>query len=383
LRSREADENYFVQQLEIIVFSTTSIKRRTESGKRMSIKELSGEQRRQLIDTQQVFDTWRQAHHEANHRFAGSMRWGERNGTDYLLRKIGQAERSLGRRGVETERIYDAFVSGRAENRDRLAGLTNRLDELAPVNRALGLGRVPVIAARILRECDEAGLLGEHLTIVGTNALYAYEAQAGVHTESDLVASLDIDLLYDARRRLSLALTGVRTAGLIGLLRAVDTSFAPIRPRTFRAANRDGYLVDLIRPEARDPTRDKSKPALTDLPEDLEGAAIFGLGWLVNSPKMDVVAIDERGYPVRMVVIDPRAFALHKAWVSSREDREPVKARRDFQQAQAAALIATRYLRRTFESTELDALPKELRELAPKIAPANGDGSKRLTKPNW
>jgi hypothetical protein len=332
----------------------------------MSIKELRGEQRRQLIDTRQVFDTWRQAHHEANHRFAGSMRWGERNGAEYLLRKTKQTEKSLGRRGVETERIYEAFVSGRAENRDRLAGLTNRLDELAPVNRALGLGRVPVIAARILRECDEAGLLGEHLTIIGTNALYAYEAEAGVQTQSDLVASLDIDLLYDARRRLSLAFTGVHAAGLIGLLRAVDTSFAPIHKRSFRAANRDGYLVDLIRPEARDPTRDKSKPA-----------------WLVNSPKMDVVAIDERGYPVRMVVIDPRAFALHKAWVSSREDREPVKAKRDFQQAQAAALMATRYLRRPFESTELDALPKELRELAPKVAPANGDGPKRLTEPNW
>jgi hypothetical protein len=349
----------------------------------MSIRELRGEQRRQLIDTQQVFDTWRQAHREANHRFAGSMRWGERNGTDYLLRKIGQSERSLGPRSVETERAYEAFASGRAENQDRLAGLTNRLDELAPVNRALGLGRVPVIAARILRECDEAGLLGEHLTIVGTNALYAYEAAAGVQTESDLVASLDIDLLYDARRRLSLALSGVRATGLIGLLRAVDTSFAPIHPRNFRAANRDGYLVDLIRPETRDPIRDKSRPALTDLPEDLEGAAIFGLGWLVNSPKMDVVAIDERGYPVRMVVIDPRAFALHKAWVSAREDREPVKARRDFQQAQTAALIARRYLRRSFESTELDALPKELRELAPKIEPANDDGAKHHRKPNW
>jgi hypothetical protein len=122
----------------------------------MSIKELRGEQRRQMIDTRQVFDTWRQAHHEANRRFAGSMRWGERNGTDYLLRKIKQAETSLGRRGVETERIYEAFVSGRAENRDRLAGLTNRLDELAPVNRALGLGRVPVIAARILSVCPKS-----------------------------------------------------------------------------------------------------------------------------------------------------------------------------------------------------------------------------------
>jgi hypothetical protein len=129
--------------------------------------------------------------------------------------------------------------------------------------------------------------------------------------------------------------------------------------------------------------RDKAKPALRDLLEDSEGAAILGLGWLVNSPKMDVVAIDERGYPVRMVVIDPRAFALHKAWVSLREDREPVKAKRDFQQAQAAALMATQYLRRPFESTELEALPNALRELAPKVAAADGEGSKRLTEPNW
>jgi hypothetical protein len=366
----------FDQYLESIDFSTTFTQRLHGSGKHMSINDLRGEQRRQLIDAQQVFDTWRQARQEAKRRFAGSMRWGERNGTEYLLRKIRQTETSLGRRSVETERTYQAFVNGRVENRDRLEGLTKRLDELAPINRAMGLGRVPVIAARILRACDEAGLLGEHLTIVGANALYGYEAAAGVQTQSDLVATGDIDLLYDARRHLSLASTDVRTAGLIGLLRAVDTSFAPIRPRSFRAANRDGYLVDLIRPEAKDAIRDKSNPALTDLPEDLEGAAIFGLGWLVNSPKMDVVAIDERGYPVRMVVIDPRAFALHKAWVSSREDREPAKAKRDFQQARAAAIIATRYLRRPFESPELDALPRSLRELAPKIVDRNNDDAK-------
>jgi hypothetical protein len=349
----------------------------------MFFSELNGEQRRQLIDTQQVFETWREASHEAKRRFAGSMRWAERHGADYLLRKIGRTETSLGRRSADTERIYEAFAKGRIESRDRLKGLTQRLNELAPVNRAMGLGRVPVIAARILRRCDDAGLLGEHLTIVGTNAMFAYEVAAGVHTQSGLVASGDIDLLYDARRHLSLALADVHASGLIGLLRTVDTSFAPVRPGSFRAANRDGYLVDLIRPEAKDAMRDRSKPALTDLPDDLQGAAIFGLSWLINSPKMDVTAIDERGYPVRMVVIDPRAFALHKAWISGREDREPVKARRDFEQAQAAAIIATRYLRRRFDGPELGALPNSLRELAPRIMEAISDGWKENIKPNW
>jgi hypothetical protein len=349
----------------------------------MFFNELRGEQRRQMIDTRQVFDTWRAASHEARRRFAGSMRWADRHGADYLLRKIGRIERSLGRRSEETERIHDAFMTGRAASQDRLKGLAGRLDELAPVNRAMGLGRVPVIAARILRECDKAGLLGEHLVVIGTNALFAYEAAAGVQMQSGLVASADIDLLYDARRHLSLALEDVHARGLIGLLRSVDTSFAPIRSGSFRAANRNGYLVDLIRPEPRDAMRGRSRQALTDLPEDLQGVAIMGLGWLVNSPKADVVAIDERGYPVRMAVIDPRAFALHKAWISVREDRDPVKARRDFEQAKAAAIIATGYLRKPFDGPELAALPNALRALAPKIADAINDTVSENNMPDW
>jgi hypothetical protein len=85
-----------------------------------------------------------------------------------------------------------------------------------------------------------------------------------------------------------------------------------------------------------------------------------------------------------MAVIDPRAFALHKAWISAREDREPVKARRDLAQAKAAAIIATRYLRRSFEGSELAALPNALRELAPAINDAvSGDAADKGVTPDW
>jgi hypothetical protein len=244
----------------------------------------------------------------------------------------------------------------------------------------MGLGRVPSIAGRILRACDEKGLLGEQLVVVGTNALFAYEVQAGVQLESGLIASGDIDLLYDARRHLSLAVKGLATEGLIGLLRKVDGSFAPARPRGFRASNRDGYLVDLIRPEAKDVFRDKLPAALSELSDDLEGAAIFGLGWLVNSPKLETIAVDERGYPLRLVVIDPRAFALHKAWVSARADREPLKAVRDLEQARAAAIIATRYLKKSFDGADLTAIPKVLLATAPKLLE---EDAPTATKPNW
>jgi hypothetical protein len=247
----------------------------------------------------------------------------------------------------------------------------------------MGIGRVPAIAAQILRLCDAQGLLGEQLLVLGTNAVYAYEALAGVQVQSGIVATSDIDLLYDARRHLSLAFKGFRTSGLVGLLRKVDKSFAPIKPRAFRASNRDGYLVDLIRPEAKDVFRDRRSTALTDLADDLEGAAIFGLDWLISSPRLEAVAIDERGYPVRMVVIDPRAFALHKVWVSMRPDREQVKAKRDLQQAETVATIAVRYLQLPFDRPELKALPKALRDLAPKLAEAGSQLTSPSVRPNW
>jgi hypothetical protein len=346
----------------------------------LELKLLTLEQRRQLVETQQVYESWRLTKAQSERRFVGSMRWARRGGREYLLRKIGKTETSLGLRSKDTETAYDAFLRGRTENIDRLAGLSGRIDRHAPVNVAMGLGRMPTIAGRILRACDEHGLLGRQLIVVGTNAMFAYEVQAGVQIEPGLLATGDIDLLYDARRHISLAATGLVAQGFIGLLKKVDASFAPARPRGFRAANRDGYLVDLIRPEAKDVFRDTRSTALSDLPDDLEGAAIFGLEWLVNSPRLEAVGIDERGYPARLVALDPRAFALHKAWVARREDREPVKAVRDLEQARAAASIATRYLKKSFDSPELSALPAVLRDMAPMLGDAEPP---KVSRPGW
>jgi len=335
----------------------------------MSLNSLNGNQRRQLIDTQQVFETWRATNTERNRRFLGSMRWARRNDTEYLLRKIKSHETSLGPRSSKTEKTYDAFIRGRDENTERLSNLASRLDEFAPINRAMGLGRLPVIAAQILRKCDDAGLLGEQLFVVGTNALFAYEVLTGAFIESDLVASGDIDLLYDTSRSLSVAVNdNIRNAGFLGILKEADKSFALFRPRGYRAANSDGYFVDLIRPEPKDVFRDRSPSAISHLPEDMEGAPIFGLTWLVNAPKIEAIVLDEKGYPVRLVAIDPRVFALHKAWLSSRDDREPLKKKRDIDQAKIAAEIAVKYLQLPFEPAPLSALPAALRNLTATVS---------------
>lgn len=108
--------------------------------------------------------------------------------------------------------------------------------------------------------------------------------------------------------------------------------------------------------------------------------AIFGPAWLVNTPKVEAMPLDERGYPLRMVAIDPRLFARHKAWLSRRPEREALEARRDIEQARAAGTIAVRYLRLPFDAKPLAAPPAEQRALAGKVTPpGRGDAS----EPNW
>lgn len=331
-----------------------------------------------------MFEAWTQADNDARHRFAGSMRWSKRNAKEYLLRKTGKVEKSLGPRSPGTDTAYQAFISGRADNKTRLQSLTRRLDTLAAVNRALGMGRIPQVAARILRKLNREQLLGHALIVAGTNALYAYEALAGVRFDSGLTATLDIDLLFDTRARLRLAITDETVPAirnLIGILQQADKSFQLLQPRSFRAVNKDGYMVDLIRPQHQDELRQTRLNSVFGSEHDIESAPIEGLDYLVNAPRTSAIALDERGYPLHVSVPDPRAFAVHKLWLSKRKDRNAAKKTRDLAQAHAAAAISTQLLTLSFSDPSLAALPAAMlagaNELGNTGEPAAG------TEPAW
>lgn len=324
----------------------------------MKFRELDGEQRRRLIDATQVYEAWREADREFRHSYRGSMRWRKIKGREYLYRMFGNVEHSMGARSPETERIKDDYTDQRTRLKRRVTSLDKRLDEMAPLNRAAGLGRMPELGARILRKLDAEGLLGTQLFVVGTHALYAYEAASGVVFDTGLTATGDIDLLWDARRKLSLALVDVREQGVLGLLRRVDKSFA-VQRNSFRAVNDEGYFVDLIRPLERDEIKTAVKK-LGETDEDLEAAAIIGLQWLINARKFEQVIMGTDGRPLWMSCIDPRAFALHKYWIGHQPDRDALKRDRDIEQAKAVACVARDYLALTFEAKALSALPIEL-----------------------
>ncbi len=328
----------------------------------IEFQELNPDQRREAVNTRQRYAAYREAVGRAL-SFRGSMVWTATNGHEYLVRSHYEAagvrrQTSLGPRSAQTEAIKRDYDHGRAEAQARVKNLKAVLDRQAAINRAIGLGRVPLIGARIIRALDQAGLLGSGIRVLGTNAIYAYEAAAGIRIDPGLTSTEDIDLLFDARAALTFAAReDLSPPSLLRLLQKVDHSFKRSN-QTFRAVNSDGYLVDLIKPLRNPPWLDERERAGSDA-DDLLAVEIEGLVWHESAPAFEAVAIDERGEPCRIVATDPRVWTAHKLWLSKRDDREPIKRRRDEAQAEAIGRLVAAYLPQLpYSADDLKMLPK-------------------------
>ncbi|MDI4663792.1 nucleotidyltransferase domain-containing protein [Xanthobacter autotrophicus] len=344
----------------------------------IEINELNRDQLRERVNTAQRYQAWRDARERLS-GFRGSLVWHRSGDGDYLLRSYYDSagirrQKTEGIRAPETERLKAQWDAQRDEATAREKALREVLARQASVNRALQLGRVPLLGARIIRAIDAAGLLGRGLRIVGTNAIYAYEAAAGVTVDASITTTEDMDLLMDARRSLRLAAAAdIKDGTLISLLRKIDRSFERTR-QNFRAANRDGYLVDLI-PPAVDPPWRRGDVRIGASEEELTAIPIDGLAWLESAPAFEAVAIDEKGAPVRIVATDPRVFAAHKLWLSRQPGRDPLKRRRDEAQAKAVGRIVTRELAHLpYEADDLRMLPRAVFEAARPLFDATDAG---------
>ena len=216
----------------------------------------------------------------------------------------------------------------------------------------------------ILRLLEQQNILGRNLMVIGTNALYAYEACAGVFFEQDIMATSDMDILWDTRPKLVLvSAEKPQKTDFMDILRKADKSFAMMGKKSFRAVNKDGYMIDLLKPlPSMVFANEKRQIGGAD---DIEAVEVMNLQWLLSSPKFFQTVIGEDGFPALMVVPDPRAFSLHKLWLSKQEDREPVKRRRDKQQGIAAAKVVLNYLTQyKFKQSELRMFPADVVEKA-------------------
>lgn len=329
----------------------------------MKYIELSDFQSKALIDAKQVYEALRTMRQESR-AYEGSMHWKTVSGSDYLIKSVRGVQRGVGPRSPETEEIYHSFTVGKAAADDRLKGVLARLAEQARVCKAASINRVPSVPAKVLRMLDAHGLLGKNLIVIGTNAMYAYESAAGIMFDSAIMATTDIDLMMDARLKLKIAAKErISGGGLMSLLKQADSSFSPVYEKGFRAVNRDGYYVDIVKAEPSPPW--KEEPSSLGAGDALEATPIKSLNWLLSSPKFSDIAIGSDGMPVPIVCPDPRAYALQKLWLSSQLDRDPLKKGRDQAQAFAvASAVADRMPQLPFLPDDLRSFPKEIIGLA-------------------
>jgi len=317
------------------------------------LTELTPGQRQTYRTAVEIYQSYLEARSQSR-AFKGGMHWKKIRGRQYLYRyrdRLGHGE-SLGPRGEETAQLFIRFTRDRREATARLRRERLRLQEQARFCRAALINRVPRATARILRHLEEHPA-GGNLLVIGTAALYAYTGGAGVVLEPP-------DLLAAAHRSLALAGAGEMSwEELLRLLRRADRSFAPLPGGECRAANRDGFLVTLLKLGVRRPGIQKTI-TVPGAREPLPPAA-GDLHFLTAAPKFPQVVIGKDGGPATMVVPDPRAFALNRLWWSRQEGWEGTRRARGRSQALAVAALVLRYLPQyDFFSTELDMFPQDL-----------------------
>ena len=330
-------------------------------GKPLKLKELTAEQRRIAVNTAQLYE--HSVELQAQRRtLRGGLYWKNVAGHDYLIRITDRhgGNRSLGPRSPETEKAYREFTETKRDLDARIKSINDEVARQAKFCVAAGVNRVPRLAADIVRLLDASGLLGSHLIILGSHAMYAYEMAAGVQLKAGLLQTEDLDTLLNTKAEIELA-GSIRSAGLLGILQDVDATFKPQRKRSFRAVNAKGFMVDLIRAPI------DASGGFNSIGSgiDLVAEQLRGLEWLTALPLMTQIVIAENGFPVRFVVPEPRLFALHKLWVSLNPTRDPIKRKRDLRQAEAIAQLSLDYFNLRFDDPAIKALPTDLTAMIP------------------
>lgn len=308
----------------------------------MEFQDIGDDARRQYIDARTTFEALEAANAQAA-TVRGGMYWKTVKGVDYLVRTSARnAQKSLGARSAATEAIHAGFFARKNEAQARVKDLTEALARHQRMNRALFVGRVPTIVIDILDMLERAGI-AEHFTVVGTHALYAYEAAAGVRVQSAAVATRDVDLLWDTRKRFKLATQLKRLdASMLALLRKVDKSFSLIETQRYTAVNSQGFEVDILRREVQE--QDPHPAPLSDEPDDFWVVQARNAEQLVSAPRFSAVTVGVTGHMARMNTVHPLAFARFKRWLTGRPDRDPLKARRDTLQADTVEALVRDYL---------------------------------------
>jgi hypothetical protein len=287
---------------------------------------------RQAIDSNTVFEEHRRVRREAL-RYEGGMYWKRQGDYEYLVRtrKDGRQLR-IGPRAEQTEEAYRAFLNGKRAIEQRLDSLRQALVESQRLNKALKVGRTPRVVVDVLNVIDDAGL-SEHFTVVGTHALYAYETAAGVRIVADALATQDVDLLWDARKRVQFVTDLQRLdSSMLRVLQRADPSFVRKEGQNESAINAKGFEVDFLRRMAVQ--GDVHPFRFSDDEDDLWPVQAMRASVLTDAPRFEHVVVASTGHMACMRTIAPTVFVEFKRWMATEaSSRAAPKRRRDQRQA--------------------------------------------------
>ena len=288
---------------------------------------------RQLIDSTTIFDEYRRVLAQAR-PYAGGMYWKRQGDYEYLVKTHPDNRQGrVGPRSAETEATHAEFTRKKTEVEDRLRSLRGALRDAERLNKALKVGRVPSPVLAVLQAIEDAGL-GEHFVVVGTHALYAYETAAGVRIVQGALATQDVDLLWDARKRVRFITDlGKLEPSMLQVLQRADGTFRRKEGQNDTAINARGYEEDILR---RQPEGDDPHPfRFSDDEDDLWPVQAVRASVLTTARRFDHVVVSATGRMALMRTIAPAAFVEFKKWMAARAPaREAVKRRRDLRQAE-------------------------------------------------
>lgn len=298
----------------------------------MNYLPLPDEAARQVIDAQTILAELTRVKALAR-QHEGGMYWKQEGAYEYLIKTgRGNRQQRLGARSPELEATYTAFKARKAETEARLASLKAAATTAQRLNKAVKAGRVPALVVDLLNKLEDSGM-SQHFTVVGTHALYAYEAAAGVRIVAGALATQDVDLLWDARQRVRFLADIKRLdKSMLQLLQEVDPTFVRKDLQAETAINAKGFEVDFLRrmQEGDDPHPFK----LSDAEDELWPVMAERAKLLTEAPRFSHVVIGATGKMAVMHTISPVSFVAFKRWLADRPNRAPAKRRRDALQAQ-------------------------------------------------
>ena len=301
--------------------------------------EYNNDQRKAYVNIEHIYSTYLELFHRYNKSYRYKMVWNKSGVSSYLQKRCYDTGgcTSLGKKSEKTEAIKQKFESQKLELKTSLKKYKKLLEKHEKISKFEKINRVPKVLANLLRIINEYGL-DDKIIIIGTNALYSYEAKCGVFMEDEHLATYDIDIFNKRETKISVALkTKLPQKTLKAILQDTDKSFSKSKETPYRFFNDDGIVVEII---TQIPRKEQEQ-------DDFSGVLnleIDGIKWLRSSELYKVMVIGENGVCANMTTIKPLEYAIYKYWLGKHERKDYIKQQRDISQSKLVTRLIVEYM---------------------------------------